>query len=51
MDRSSRPSNRQRNFRINQYQDQMDLTDSYRIFHPAAAQKSFFSEILIFSPK
>jgi hypothetical protein len=36
---------------LNDTIDEMDLNDVYRIFHPATAQCTFFSEPLELSPK
>jgi exonuclease III len=41
-DRSYKQKN-QRNSRTKSHQDQMDLADVYRIFHPTSAQYTFFS--------
>jgi hypothetical protein len=43
IDRASRQKNQQRNPRKNDNIDLMELTDVYRVFHPATAQYTFFS--------
>jgi hypothetical protein len=43
IDRSCRQKNQQRNPTINDTIDQMDITDVYKIFHPAIAQYTFLS--------
>jgi exonuclease III len=43
VDRSSRQKINKEILELNDTIDQMDLTDGYRIFHPATAQYTFFS--------
>jgi exonuclease III len=46
IDMSSRQKKNQRKtLELNDTIDQMDLTDSYRIYHPATAQYAFFSAV------
>jgi hypothetical protein len=45
IDRSSRQKNNKETLKLNDTIDQMDLTDCWRIIHPATAQYTFFSEI------
>ena len=43
MDRTSRQRVNEGTLAFNDVLDQMDLTDIYRIFHPKAAENTFFS--------
>ena len=43
MNRSSRQKINKETKALNDTLDQMDLTDIYRIFHPKAAENTFFS--------
>jgi exonuclease III len=44
IDNSSIQKDQQRTLEFNDTIDQMDLTDTYRVFHPATAQYTFFTE-------
>jgi hypothetical protein len=43
VDKSSRQKDQQKNSKLNDIVDQMDLTEVYRVFHTATAQYMFFS--------
>jgi exonuclease III len=50
-DRSFRQKFNNENLDLNDSLDQMDLTDVYRIFHPATAQYTFKKKSMELSPK
>ena len=43
MDRSARQKINKETWALNETSDQLDLTDTYRAFHPKAAEYTFFS--------
>ena len=45
MDRSSKQKFNKETMALNDTLDQMDLTNVFRIFHPTAAEHTFFSRV------